>query len=585
MSVQGVLAGKGYVKIGLDDSSLYAGLRVMQGRLQQMGSQLQSAGTKLFAVGAAGLAPLIPAVMAASDAAEGYNRFLAVMGSEAKATDEALAELAQRVGRNKYELRDSAASFQGMFVGLGMTKDEAAKLAVKMTELSLDFASFNNLADSDAQERFLAGLSGSGEVFDRFGINIKEAALKAKLAQMGIQGTATELQKNQARIAIIMESMDRQGATRDATTTANSFANSLKAISAQAKEAAVEVGSALIPVLQQYLPEIRQIITSGAEWLKQNPELIIQYGKLAAGAAAAGVSLIAVGKAVSAAGSLLGGSVTTVKTLVDNWKSLAVVGAAAASVYLAKKYIYDVSASIQELNDQLQRAERLNQQIDKARKSRDDKRFETAGKSPQEIEELIKLAENEAAGARRREEGSRRRAEELSTTWANLTGNKILEEARLEADEMGRIADLQSERVNSLRNSLREMKKAQQDEADQVKKAEEEKRAQYEKTAQVKALSARIRGAEQFLPGNLANVAGNALAQKLQQLQQKFGPLVDVLSGRRESLVSITSAAAARGLAGRTVEEKKTEDFLSNIEKNTAQTAEALKQLQPATLS
>lgn len=575
MSAAGVLAGQGHVRIGLDDKALYTGLKAMQVRLRSLGQQMTSTGATMFGAGAAGLAPLIPAIMKASDAAEGYNRFLAVMGQEAKATDAALAEMGKRIGRNQVELRDTASSFQGMFVGLGMTKAEAAKLATQMTELSLDFASFNNLADSDASERFLAGLSGSSEVFDRFGINIKEAALKAKLAEMGIKGTATELQKTQARIAIITESMARQGATKDATTTAGSFANQLKAIKADAAAAAQEIGASLIPVLQKYMKQVREILSSDSSWLKQNPQVVVQFTKLAAGVAAAGAAMFAVGKALSA----IDAGVTVVSKLAANWKALSVVGVAAGSIYLAKKYIYDLNGSIQELNDQLHRTEILNLKIDKARQQRDSNRFDTAGKSIEEVEQLVKFAELEAAGARRSQEGAATRAREASSWFKSMTGNKILAGLQDEAKEAELVANQYGERASSLRKQFEEMKRKRDEEAEQVKKTEAAKRAEYEKTQRAKALAERFRGIEQLMPANLAKRAGQGIAGGLDTLRAKLAPLAASLRSRQESMMSIASSTAATGLAARTETIKKTEDLLGDIASNTKQTIDAIKNM------
>lgn len=378
MSTQGVLAGKGYVRIGLDDGPLFAGIRQMQSRMRSVGDSIRSAGAGMFSVGATGITALIPAILMASDAAEGYNRFQAVMGEEATKTDAALGEMGKRIGRVKSELRDTSSSFQGMLVGLGMSKSEAAKLSTTLTELSLDFASFNNLSDADASERFLAGLSGSGEVFDRFGINIKEGMLKLQLAKMGITGTATELEKAQARIAIIQDSMARQGATGDATTTANSFANQLKAIGAEAKQAAQDIGATLLPEISKYTPELRRMLGETGKWLAANPKLIIQFAKLAAGAVAGGVALMAIGQGLrTSAGAmdLAIGGMKLLNRVIDpkplvNWSEVAgnatkafkffAAGLAITAIVLLTAELAGARDVMKELNEETDRNHRLN---------------------------------------------------------------------------------------------------------------------------------------------------------------------------------------------------------------------------------
>lgn len=582
MSAAGVLAGQGHVRIGLDDKALYTGLKAMQVRLRSLGQQMASTGATMFGVGAAGLAPLIPAIMKASDAAEGYNRFLAVMGQEAKATDAALAEMGKRIGRNQVELRDTASSFQGMFVGLGMTKAEAAKLATQMTELSLDFASFNNLADSDASERFLAGLSGSSEVFDRFGINIKEAALKAKLAEMGIKGTATELQKTQARIAIITESMARQGATKDATTTAGSFANQLKAIKAEATSAAQEIGASLIPVLQKYLPQVREILTSGAKWLKQNPEIIVQYAKLAAGVAAAGAALFTAGKAAEAVTSAIDISSGAVTSLKTNWQAFLAIGVAAAIAKIAYE-IYQANSAVKDFNASMLRASQLAGQLQE--KTVGDlgsmeKSIQTA-RDLREAERIVRDIENRAAGARSSMEGARARHNRLSEGWRGyVPGQMVLAESASELAEAEKRFDAYSQSAQRARSALDKLRKSRELELETIRKAEQAKRSEIEKTRQTelaaeqqrlaKLAASRERAQDEF-GVNPARGMRNPLWVGRQQLQQ--------FTRMQSSLMTVMSATAAKGLAAKTVEVKTTEDLLGTIATNTRDTAEAIKNM------
>lgn len=463
MSTAGVLAGKGYVQIGLNDSPLMSGIRAMQAKMKAAGEAIRSAGAGMFSVGATGIAAFVPAVLMASDAAEGFNRFQAVMGEEASRADEKLGEMAKRIGRVKSELRDTSSSFQGLLVGLGMTKAEAADTAIKLTELSLDFASFNNLADADASERFLAGLSGSGEVFDRFGINIKDAQLKIKLAEMGIKGTATELQKAQARIAIIQDSMARQGATRDATTTANSFSNQLKAIGAEAKQAAQDVGNTLLPEILKYTPAVRQLIVENAQWLKQNPELILQAGKLAVGLTAGGVALMAIGHSLIFASNAIGAATTATKFMIANWQAFLVLGVAAAIGALAYEYIYKANPAILEHNWALEKSVFLNRQLAESQQKRFDK---TPTTNAAETEAALKLAEKDAAGLANQVQGARKQVDGLATTWNTLSGNKILEAERHALKQLEERAASASERVQQLREKLREQQQAEKAAAD-----------------------------------------------------------------------------------------------------------------------
>src|SRR5690606_31944363 len=118
------------------------------------------------------------------------------------------------VGRSVVDIQDSMSAYQAMFVGLNFDPSQARQMSEALQALALDFGSFFNLSDKEASDRFLSALSGSSEVFDRFGINIKAAAMDQKLLEMGLDkttATATEQEKVMARVAIITQSLTKQG--------------------------------------------------------------------------------------------------------------------------------------------------------------------------------------------------------------------------------------------------------------------------------------------------------------------------------------------------------------------------------------
>src|SRR5690606_31067061 len=106
--------------------------------------------------------------------------------------------------------------------GLGFGAEQSRKFSQQLAQLALDFASFNNMSDAEAQQRFISALSGSSEVLDMFGVNIKQAALEQELLQQGVKKAWTEVSEQEkavARLSIIMRSMTDQGAVGDAVRT------------------------------------------------------------------------------------------------------------------------------------------------------------------------------------------------------------------------------------------------------------------------------------------------------------------------------------------------------------------------------
>lgn len=267
------ILGRGAVDWTLDDKRFQAGVsRVLQtmGKVQAQAERVGRAARNMLLIGGGALAGF---VKLASDATETASKFAAVFREGTDAANEFAAALAKTVGRSKTDIQEALSTFQGFFVGLGFATGKARLLSQQLTTLGIDFASFNNLADDEAIGRFISALSGSGEVLDRFGINIKQAALGQKLLEQGIKGgvnKATEQQKAIARLAIIMKAMTDQGAVGDAIRTADQFANRMRALTSLLKDASIQIGNIFIPDLVELSEKMTRNREAIETWIESN---------------------------------------------------------------------------------------------------------------------------------------------------------------------------------------------------------------------------------------------------------------------------------------------------------------------------
>lgn len=203
------------------------------------------------------------AIKFASDAEQAISRFNIVLGDQAKAAMKFAEAVAQNVGRATTDILDAVATFQSFFVGLGFGNQDARKLSETMSRLSLDFASFNNLADEDSMQRFISALSGSGEVLARFGINIKQSALDLQLVALGFEKStqgATEQQKALARVQIIYRSMQQTNAVGNAAETSEEFANQAKRLRGELKMLAEAIGFELLPGTSSLISKLTDLV-------------------------------------------------------------------------------------------------------------------------------------------------------------------------------------------------------------------------------------------------------------------------------------------------------------------------------------
>lgn len=244
-------------------------------QLKGVSSDVQKAGAKMKSIDfkkiGAGVAVISGAlafagkkfVDLASDMEETENRFTTLFGNMSDDVDKWSETLGQAVGRNVTDIKDGLSSFKGMATGLGFAGEQASQMAQDLQRLSIDFASFNNLTDGEAQQRFISAMSGSAEVLDKFGINTKASAIDLELLAMGLDkntASATEAEKATARYNIIMATMGEQGAVGDAIKTSESYANQVKRLQSNLKTLGEEIGQKIIPIVNKAVTAVNGII-------------------------------------------------------------------------------------------------------------------------------------------------------------------------------------------------------------------------------------------------------------------------------------------------------------------------------------
>lgn len=302
-------AGNAVIRLSLDDR-VSQGLKQFEAKLKTVGASIQRVGSIGLGIASAVGAPFLAAINHAKNAQESLSRFSAVFKEQSAAATAFADTLAKQVGRSAIEIKDGLSSFQSFFLGLGFTADRSRELSQSLQALSIDFASFNNLTDEDAMGRFISAMSGSSEVVDRYGINLKQAAMQEELLAEGVKKTWTEVTEQEkaiARLNIIMKSMGAQGAVGDAERTAGSLSNQLKALNAQIKDAAVEIGTALIPASTQLVTQATDAARSFSKWASENMALITSTATATVKLAAFSVVVTGVGTVVRATATAVAG--------------------------------------------------------------------------------------------------------------------------------------------------------------------------------------------------------------------------------------------------------------------------------------
>lgn len=193
----------------------------------------------------------------ASDLAEVQNVVDTAFG-ESKQKMEDFADTAVKTyGISKLTAKQTGSNFMAMAAGMGLANDSASDMAMALTGLSADMASFYNVGQDVASTALKSIFTGETETLKQFGIVMTDANLQAYALSKGITKSTVDMsqaEKVQLRYNYVMsQTALAQG---DFAKTSDSWANQTRILSEQWKEFGATIGTVLMNVL---LPAVKAI--------------------------------------------------------------------------------------------------------------------------------------------------------------------------------------------------------------------------------------------------------------------------------------------------------------------------------------
>lgn len=275
--------GRAVLELATDGSAMKQGLDKAEKDTEKygatVGQKAQAIGKKMQGIGvgmsAAVTAPFVlfakGAVDAASSTEESLSKVRVVFGDTAGVIEAFAKDAAKNLGLSRQAALDAAGTFGNLFSALGLGRPEAAKMSTEILTLAADLASFNNIDPTVALEKLRSGLVGQSEPLRALGVNLTEAAVKAKAMEMGLGGVGrelTEAEKVQARYKLITEQTAL--AQGDFSRTSTGLANSTRIAKAEQEDMSAEMGQVLLPLMQQMTGLVRGAI---AAFMGLSPEV------------------------------------------------------------------------------------------------------------------------------------------------------------------------------------------------------------------------------------------------------------------------------------------------------------------------
>lgn len=166
----------------------------------------------------------------------------------------------ESLGLNVTQLMNYQSVFAQMSSSMGATSENALRLSRLMTELGADLASVKNMEFEEVWGNMASGIVGMSRAVDKYGINIRNAALQEKLANLGIDANITKLSQDEKallRMIVMLEST--QYAWGDLANTVTQPANQLRLLQASFANLSRTIGNLFLPIIAKILPYLNAL--------------------------------------------------------------------------------------------------------------------------------------------------------------------------------------------------------------------------------------------------------------------------------------------------------------------------------------
>lgn len=207
------------------------------------------------------------AIEYASNLTEVQNVVDVSFGQSAQKVNEWSKTTLEAFGLNELSAKQYAGTMGAMLKSSGLAGEKVDEMAMKITELSGDMASFYNLQNADAFYKIRAGISGETEPLKQLGINMSVANLEAYGLSQGITKSYNAMSQAEQTLLrynyLLSVTKDAQG---DFARTSGSFANQQKLLRENMMQFTGELATGVLPILTQVL----QTFNNGIKWISEN---------------------------------------------------------------------------------------------------------------------------------------------------------------------------------------------------------------------------------------------------------------------------------------------------------------------------
>jgi hypothetical protein len=201
------------------------------------------------------------AIDAASDLQEYRNVAEVTFGSLIGKLDEFNKVALESYGMSELMATQAASGFMAMGRAAGLGRDEASDMAVELTKMVGDFASFYNLSHERARTALAAVYTGETETLKQYGTMLQEVNLQQYENEYGLGRsvkTMSAAEKAQLRYNYILHV--NKDVIGDFTRTQENWANQTRVLGERFKQLLITIGNGLVTILTPFVKMMNNLI-------------------------------------------------------------------------------------------------------------------------------------------------------------------------------------------------------------------------------------------------------------------------------------------------------------------------------------
>lgn len=223
------------------------------------------------------------AVKFASDYEEALNKVDVAFGTSSQTVKDWSKNSLTAMGLSKGEALDSAALYGDMATGMGLAQDQAAQMAMRLTQLGADLSSFKNISNDVAQTALKSIFTGETESLKNLGVVMTQANLEQFAMSKGIRKRIkdmSEAEKVNLRYNYVLEKT--KNAHGDFERTGGGAANQMRIFQSSLKELGETFGQYILPTFTSVLKNLNGMLKSFAGLPAPVQKVIIVFGAILA---------------------------------------------------------------------------------------------------------------------------------------------------------------------------------------------------------------------------------------------------------------------------------------------------------------